>query len=127
MRPMCRRTIMNVRFAAAAGAATVFITASAILAAPQQTTLTPGQMTQARVWIENRGQSEAVPVDLRALNTDSALRVLVVNNDVTHPTTQPVPVRIARPVWEYTVLSVPSGQDLARALNQRGIDGWETT
>ena len=42
-------------------AAAIFVAAAATIAALQ--TAQPGQMTQARVWIQNRGGSEAVPVD----------------------------------------------------------------
>ena len=31
---------------------------------PQDRTLTPGQPTQARVWIQNQGEREAVPVNI---------------------------------------------------------------
>ena len=79
--------------------------ASAIVAAPQ-TTITPGQMTQAHVWIQNRGSGEAVPVDLRDINVNEPLRVQVINADVSHPTTQPIPVRIVRPA---TVTTPPDG------------------
>ena len=59
-------------------------TASAIVAG-QQTTATPGQMTQARVTIENHGSSEAVPVDLREANLKEPLRVQVTNADTGFP------------------------------------------
>jgi hypothetical protein len=101
-------------------------TASALVAG-QQTTLTPGQMTEARVKIENRGPGEAVPVDLRDVNVREPLRVQVINGDATHPTTQPVLVRLVRPSWDYTTITVPADQDIARVLNARGAEGWETT
>jgi hypothetical protein len=100
--------------------------ASAIVAAPQ-TTMTPGQMTQAHVWIQNRGNDEAVPVDLRDINAKEPLRVQVINADVSHPTTQPIPVRVVRPAWDYTTIAVTADQDVARVLNARGAEGWETT
>jgi hypothetical protein len=100
--------------------------ASAIVAAPQ-TTMTPGQMTQAHVWIQNRGNDEAVPVDLRDINAKEPLRVEVINADVRHPTTQAIPVRVVRPAWDYTTITVTADQDVARVLNARGAEGWETT
>jgi hypothetical protein len=102
-------------------------TASAALVAGQQTTLTPGQMTEARVKIENRGPGEAVPVDLRDVNIREPLRVQVINGDITHPTIQPVPVRLVRPSWDYTTITLTADQDIARVLNARGAEGWETT
>jgi hypothetical protein len=102
------------------------IAAASAVAAGQQTTATPGQMTEAHVRIDNRGQSEAVPVDLRDVNVHEPLRVQVINGDIGHPTVQPVPVRIATPVWEYAVVTIPADQDLARALTTRGAAGWET-
>jgi hypothetical protein len=100
--------------------------ASAIVAAPQ-TTMTPGQMTQAHVWIQNRGNDEAVPVDLRDINAKEPLRVQVINADVSHPATQPIPVRVVRPAWDYATITVTADQDVARVLNARGAEGWETT
>ena len=100
--------------------------ASAIVAAPQ-TTITPGQMTQAHVWIQNRGSGEAVPVDLRDINVNEPLRVQVINADISHPATQPIPVRIVRPAWDYMTITATPDQDVARVLNARGAEGWETT
>jgi hypothetical protein len=105
-----------------------FVSASfATIAAPEQT-LTPGQMTQAKVWIQNRGVGEAVPVDLREMNLAAPLRVHVVNGDPAHGAgTNPVQVRVLRPSWEYQMLTVAASQDLAVALNGLGAAGWETT
>ena len=99
-------------------------TASALVAG-QQTTATPGQMTEARVKIENRGPGEAVPVDLRDVNVREPLRVEVINGDVGHPTISPVLVRSARVTWEYATTTVAAGQDPVGVLNTRGAQGWE--
>ena len=54
---------MRVKPSAGAFAAVMIVGGTAMLAAPaQQTTLTPGQMTEAHVWVQNRGRKEAVPV-----------------------------------------------------------------
>jgi hypothetical protein len=95
------------------------------IAAGQQTTATPGQMTEARVKIENRGSSEAVPVDLRELNLKEPLRVEVINGDAAHPTVPPIIVRAARTTWEYATTTVQAGQDPVGVLNGRGAQGWE--
>jgi hypothetical protein len=101
--------------------------AASTRAAAQQTTITPGQMTQARVWIANHGRSEAVPVALREVGLEAPLQVQVVNGDAAHAAMQPLPVRVTRPVWEYTSVTVAADQDLARTVSARGAEGWETT
>ena len=102
--------------------------ASAILAAPEQTQQ-PGQMTQANVWVRNRGKGEAIPVNLSDVALDSPLRVRVLNGRGTTPGDDPVNVRvIPQPTfWEYQTIVVKPEQDLAQALNTRGVAGWETT
>jgi hypothetical protein len=113
---------MTSKIAAALGLAAVVI-APAVPAAPQ--TSYPGQMTQARVWIQNRGDGEAVPVDLRDVNAAAPLRVQVVNADPAHASMPPVQVRLMRPAWEYATVYVPAQEDMARALSTRGAEGWE--
>ena len=99
-------------------------TASALVAG-QQTTATPGQMTEARVKIENRGSSEAVPIDLADITARQPLRVDVVNGDPSFPSLPPIVVRPERASWEYATTTVPAGQDAVGALNARGAQGWE--
>ena len=41
----------------------------------QDSTQYPGQPTRANVWIQNRGDMEAVPVSIENVSTESALRV----------------------------------------------------
>jgi hypothetical protein len=98
----------------------------AILAAPRQT-LQPGQMTQARVWIENRGRSEAVPVELRDVNLEAPMRVQVINGEPAYATAGPIQVREIRRVWDYETITVAPAEDMAAKLNQQGATGWETT
>jgi hypothetical protein len=105
----------------------IVVVSSAMLASPEQTTQTPGQMTQARVWVENRGPNEALPVDLRDVNLDHPLRVQVVNSEPQYGSTSPVQVRPVRQPWDYrTILVVPT-DDLSAKLNTLGAEGWETT
>jgi len=116
-----RKTVIT-----AACAAAIFLAAVATIAALQ--TAYPGQMTQAHVWIENRGGSEAVPVDLREINVDKPLRVHVMNGEFgSGDVTKPLQVRIVRPNWEYETVAIPTGKDVAAALNAQGIAGWEAT
>jgi len=78
----------------------------------------PGQPTEQRVWIENRGEAQAVPVAW-----GPAARVAV-NGPVTLDPSTVVGSRAARQVWEYQTLAIPSTLD-ASALKAAGADGWE--
>ena len=105
----------------------VFVTTGlAVLAAPQQTTQRPGEMTEPRVVVQNRGAGQAIPVDLRDVNTESPLRVQVVNGGVP-PYSGPLPVHVVRPGWEYKSVVVSTRDDPAAALRADGEGGWETT
>ena len=101
--------------------------ASAIGAAPGQTTITPGQMTQARVWVQNHGVGEAVPVDIRGadLDTSHALRVRVVNGESASGVLA-LRAQLTASVWDYRTLTVRADQQPARALAEAGAEGWET-
>ena len=46
-------------------------------ASAQERTQTPGQSTRANVWIQNRGNGEAVPVSIEKVGAESPLRVEV--------------------------------------------------
>jgi hypothetical protein len=107
-------------------AAAVFVSLAAlpIVTAAPQTTATPGQMTPAHVWVQNRGHSEAVAVDLRDVNLDHALRVHIANGEGNDPAGAPLQTRAVRQTWDYDSLTV-SGADLVPALQQRGAAGWE--
>jgi hypothetical protein len=98
---------------------------SAIVAAPQ--TARPGEMTRARMWVENRGSGEAIPVSIEATSqTTRPLRVEVVGTPAVAlvPSTV-VLVRAARQPWEHRVLTIPADQDVAAALSKTDPDGWE--
>jgi hypothetical protein len=111
------------RLLLAAAILVVLAALPAVTAAPQ-TTATPGQMTPAQVWVQNRGHGEAVAVDLRDVNLDHALRVHIANGEGSDPAGAPLQTRAARQTWEYDSLAV-SGADLVPALQQRGTAGWE--
>jgi hypothetical protein len=97
----------------------------ALLAAPTQDY--PGQMTQAKTLILNRGRAEAIPVIVQ--NDEPPLRVHVTNFPA--QTSDAIPLRVQvtnfpQPkVWEYRVLTMPSGQSPIIALNEAGQQGWE--
>jgi hypothetical protein len=102
------------------------VAGTSILAAPAQTAQ-PGQMTPAKVWVQNRGRGEAVSVDLRDVNLDSPLKVQIMNADAQYPRTGAVNARQAQQSWDYHTIVVKDGQDPVAALIGPGVAGWETT
>ena len=97
-------------------------------ASAQDATQFPGQPTRANVWIQNRGDKEAVPVSIENVSTESALRVEVAGTArVTMDPAAVVQVRATRQAWGYRAVSVGAGQDPAAVLNSAGADGWDTT
>jgi hypothetical protein len=97
---------------------------AAMLAAPEQTQQ-PGQMTQARVLVLNRGRNEAVPVELRDANLDSPLHVRIMNGE---PSVGPLlTVHLAPVTWDYKTVPIAPGDDMAQVLHTDGSNGWETT
>jgi len=91
--------------------------------AAQDRTAQPGQPTLARVWIQNRGVEEAVPVNVQELAREAPpLRVEVVGTSSATGTSA-----TARTRWEYRSVSLHSGQDATPVLNTAGADGWEMT
>jgi hypothetical protein len=110
---------------AGAFVAVLVVAGTAMLAAPEQNTLQPGQITQARVWVQNRGRGEAVPVDLREANLDNPLRVRIVNGEPAQGA--PIMVRVVVPLWDYRSVTLSPGQNTAQVLSGEGANGWETT
>jgi hypothetical protein len=72
--------------------------APAMLAAPQRSTSRPGELTEGHVWIDNRGRTQAIPVDRQQTTLDGPLRVRVVNGDANGDVNTPLLVRVVRPV-----------------------------
>lgn len=87
------------------------VAGSRMLAAPGQTTARPGDMTQARVFIENHGSTQAIPVSLE--------------NYVTIAPNSTVRIAVTRQPWEHRLLTIAAGTDADVALRQAGVDGWE--
>lgn len=82
----------------------------------QQTTATrPGEMTQSRVWVENRAPNEAVPVVVETL--PSPVSVHIDQSNV---------VRTAAAIqnWEYRTVQV-TGNWSAGSIGNIGNEGWE--
>lgn len=102
------------------------VAGTSMLAAPEQTQQ-PGQMTKGRVWVENRGRGEAIPVELRDVNLDAPLKVQIINGESSYPQANPVAVREIRKIWDYDTITVSPADDVPAVLNKRGAAGWETT
>ena len=99
---------------------------AAIVAAPGQDR--PGQLTQARMFIENRGSGQAIPVTLENDSLGRPPRVEVTGTPaVTIGGSIVLPARAARQAWEYQVLRIPFGQDPTATLAPLGLQGWEAT
>jgi hypothetical protein len=104
----------------------LLVAGTSILAAPEQTG-TPGQMTQARVHIENRGRAEAVPISLQEASLDTPLRVRVVNVQSPQVSDEAIHARLVQQSWDYHTIVVKDGHDPVAALIGPGVAGWETT
>jgi hypothetical protein len=114
----------NMRTGLAVAALGIIVTAGGMmLAAPVRAGQDrPGQIGQARVFVENTGKDQAVPVALQ----DAAINVQVVGNPtVAFAPTAVVQARVIRQAWEYRTVRIPAGQDAAVALSAAGADGWE--
>jgi hypothetical protein len=100
--------------------------AAAVANSAQDATLQPGQPTQARVWIQNQGEEEAVPV--RIETTAQPLRVdLTTIPTVTIASGTALLTRAVRQPWEYRAVRIAAGQNLDNVLNAAGAEGWEAT
>jgi hypothetical protein len=86
----------------------------------------PGFPTQARVWIENRGDQEAIPIVLHGVATPTPVDTRIVGTAaVTLAGPTLVQARLVRQPWEYRTVTVREGQDVADALANAGVEGWE--
>ena len=98
-----------------------------LAASVQDWTQRPGEATQGRVWIQNRGQDEAVPVTVVPSGAPLPVQLARTPVAVIIGPESVVQARAARQVWEYQSVRLAAGQDIADALNRHGMDGWETT
>jgi hypothetical protein len=96
-----------------------------ILAAQQPSR--PGEMTQARVFVENRNANDAIPVSIETMPVDTPpLRVEVIGTPgVALVPSTVVSARVVRQVWEHRVLTVAPAGDVAAALSKLADDNWE--
>lgn len=82
-----------------------------------QSTVRPGDPTQARVWVENRAPNEAVPVAVERIAATSNVRLVAID-----PQTL---IRVStRQEWEYRSMAVTPA-DAAQQLQMLGQQGWE--
>jgi len=101
------------------------IAGSTTLAAPNQTY--PGQPTQGRVFIENRGPGQAIPVSVHHVAGDATMKVQVVGTPgVTIAAPAVLDTRRARQTWEYQRVVMQPDDDVTLELNRLGSAGWET-
>jgi len=84
------------------------------LLARGQSTVRPGDPTQARVWVENRGPNEAIPVVVDALPSPVTVRV----EGVVHAAP-------AAQIWSYRTGQLPANGAGELLNNPYGSDGWE--
>jgi hypothetical protein len=99
--------------------------AGAMLAAPGQQDR-PGQIGQNKVWIENRGRNEAVPVAIQEVTTSTPIGVQVIGTPTVAVTAASVvQARLVRQAWEYRTVNIATGQDASPMLSTAGADGWE--
>jgi hypothetical protein len=115
----------------------VLSAAAGPLAAPAQDAVArPGDPTKARVWVENRDPSEALPVVVHEVATPVSVQVVgpapVTVQVAGTPTvaiapTTTVQARLVRQPWEYRTINVKSPQDMATLLATAGAEGWEAT
>ncbi|MGB7219034.1 MAG: hypothetical protein WBD07_09510 [Vicinamibacterales bacterium] len=104
----------------------VLMAGTAMLAAPGQDR--PGQLTQSRMFIENRGSDQAVPVSIENDSLRAPLRVQIAGAPpVTIGGSIVLPTRTVRQAWEYQTLRVAFGQDPSAMLEPLGLQGWEAT
>jgi hypothetical protein len=113
--------MMKTALACALSAAVVLVAASAILAGQDRPGDRPGTIWPAKVWIQNRDRTEAVPVSI----LDIAQVDVIGMPAVTITPSTVVQSRLVRQTWEYTVVTVPKGSDPVVALSRSGQDGWE--
>ena len=107
-------------------AGVVIVAGTCVLAAPGQTAQ-PGQMTPPRVFIQNRGRGEAVPISIQETTLDAPLRVRVVNMQDARVKDEAIHTRLVQQSWDYHTVVVKDGQDPVAALIGPGAAGWEAT
>ena len=98
-----------------------------VASSTQDSTPQPGQPTRARVWIQNQGKAEAVPVIVQNVATDLSPLTVQLSGapTVKIDAGSPVQFRVVRQRWEYRSLNIGPGEDPAIVLSTAGEDGWK--
>ena len=105
----------------------VVLTGGAMLAAPGQQDR-PGLISPAKVWVENRGRNEALPVVIQDVTTATPIGVQVIGTPtVAIAPSAVVQARLIRQAWDYRTIAIAPAEDAARVLSAAGADGWEAT
>ena len=100
------------------GAAVVVAVVAAVVAVAAQAPIRPGEMTQARVWVQNR-PDEPVPVVVERTAETSRVNLVAIDPYVTLPT------RAAVQRWSYMSIAIASNAVPEAALQRAGNEGWE--
>lgn len=90
------------------------VTAGAVALYARGQTQRPGDMTQARVWVENRGRGQAVPVVVE--NLPASVRV---------DDSPPIHVVTGRQQWDYRSVQLQAAANADVFNNPLGTEGWE--
>jgi hypothetical protein len=85
----------------------------------------PGEMTQSRVWVQNRS-NEAVPVTVETpVTVKEPATPWRVQIDQSGAFLKSVPTRATRQEWEYRSVPIASDADPASAFQSIGAEQWE--
>ncbi|HWW84705.1 MAG TPA: hypothetical protein VNZ26_13945 [Vicinamibacterales bacterium] len=118
----------KIALAVLAAGALIACGASMLADSTQDATLYPGYPTQGKVWIQNRGQNEAIPVTIEGNVQGPPMRVVIAGSPpVTLSAGSALDARRARQSWDYREITISGSQSLAAELNSAGSEGWETT
>jgi hypothetical protein len=93
----------------------LLLVAGAVAFVAAQGQVRPGDMSQARIWVENRAPNEAVAVSVERISTTPNVHLSSVDASVVLPT------RAILQRWDYR--SLPAADPAA--LQAAGNDGWE--
>lgn len=92
-------------------------------APPRPPDTRPGYPSEVRVWVENRGAEQALPVHVVA---ETAVPVRVEGRpSVDVGDSQPLRVEAIRQPWEYRQVLLDPARDAGADLTRAGDDGWE--
>jgi hypothetical protein len=86
-----------------------------VLLARGQSTTRPGEPTLARVWVENRAPSDALPVIVESVATPVTTHL---------DTTSTVQTVTGRQMWDYRTVALSNAAN-GSSLGAVGMEGWE--